>query len=388
MTEEENKVNNEDITLNLLILGQTGVGKSSLLNALVGKYVEKTGEGKPITRRGIFEHETQIDGKKVMIHDSWGLEVGQDKEWKEIINNELKKRGVDKDIKDWFHSVTYCIQSGGDRIQDFDLQIIKQFIDDKYNVVIALTKADQINEEKEKIFIEIIKKETGLDTVISVSANPERKRGETETPKPFGLEEFKASILISWRKIFIDKIPLHIIEKLKKDIKDARYSAPGENKDLKKLEEEIKEYFINVVKENTSKYIKESLQKYYKTSLNILGISKNIEISNLDFYKSIDNNEYLTDIFSFSTIEDGITSILAIITMSIIAYPLLILGGLIDAAQRVIFRVKKDEKIFEFKDELSKKLIDKISEKEFEDKIRESIIDALKKIESESVKIN
>ena len=138
------------IELNMLILGQTGVGKSSLINVLVGYEVEKTGVGKPITKRGIFPHETSINGKDVVIYDSWGLEVGKDKEWEQIIKDELKRRGVDKDIKDWFHSVTYCINAGGDKIQDFDINIIKQFIEEKYDVVIALTKADQISEDKEK----------------------------------------------------------------------------------------------------------------------------------------------------------------------------------------------------------------------------------------------
>ncbi len=162
--------NNDELTLNLLILGKTGVGKSSLLNALVGKEVEETrSASKPVTKRGIFPHEAEIDGKKVIIHDSWGLEVGKDEEWEKIINNALKEKGIDKDIKDWFHSVTYCIQAGGDRIEDFDLKIIKKFLDDKYNVIVALTKADQINEEKEEKFINTIKKDAGIDTVVSIS---------------------------------------------------------------------------------------------------------------------------------------------------------------------------------------------------------------------------
>ena len=38
--------NNDELTLNLLILGQTGVGKSSLLNALSGKKLFKTADDK------------------------------------------------------------------------------------------------------------------------------------------------------------------------------------------------------------------------------------------------------------------------------------------------------------------------------------------------------
>lgn len=216
--------NNDELTLNLLILGKTGVGKSSLLNALVGKEVEETrSASKPVTKRGIFPHEAEIDGKKVIIHDSWGLEVGKDEEWEKIINNALKEKGIDKDIKDWFHSVTYCIQAGGYKIQDFDIEIIKQFVDEGYNVIVALTKSDQIGKAKREEFIDKIKKEVKEKTkkdimVITVSADPEQLDHMTEKPKPSGLEEYKAAILISWREIFINRIPVHIVEKLKKDI--------------------------------------------------------------------------------------------------------------------------------------------------------------------------
>lgn len=378
--------NNDELTLNLLILGKTGVGKSSLLNALVGKEVEETrSASKPVTKRGIFPHEAEIDGKKVIIHDSWGLEVGKDEEWEKIINNALKEKGIDKDIKDWFHSVTYCIQAGGDRIEDFDLKIIKKFLDDKYNVIVALTKADQINEEKEEKFINTIKKDAGIDTVVSISANPERKRGETEAPKPFGLPEYKAAILISWKKIFIDRIPIHIIEKLKEDIENAKYNAPREGNDLEKLAKEIQEYFINVVKEKVQSHLKDNFEKYYKITEDIFATSKNIDISNVNLYGSIDDNDYILSVFDFdSDIETTIANIIAMVILS----PLTIISGLIDLIQLIVFNVRKSAKIDEFINYVSSQIIEKISEEKFEDEVRKNIINALNEIDKKIIKLN
>ena len=151
--------NNDELTLNLLILGQTGVGKSSLINALFGRKVAESRVGPPVPiEKGIKEYPTELDGKKVNLFDTEGIEVDKVPKFKEMIDKALKERRVDKDIKDWFHSVTYCIQAGGYKIQDFDIEIIKQFVDEGYNVIVALTKSDQIGKAKREEFIDKIKK--------------------------------------------------------------------------------------------------------------------------------------------------------------------------------------------------------------------------------------
>ena len=383
----------DELKLNLLILGQTGVGKSSLLNALVGEYVEKTSSGLPETPKerinekgeiesGIYPHEAEIDGKRVIIHDSWGLEVGKDEEWEKIVNEELKKKGIDKDIKDWFHSVTYCIQAGGHKIQDFDIKIIKKFMNEKYNVIIALTKADQIDEEKEKKFIEKIKQLTGINMVIPISANPQKSRGMTEAPKPFGLTEYKAAILISWKNIFIDRIPLHIIKKLKKDIEKAKINAPREGSNLKKLAKEIQEYFINVLKEKLQVYVEENFKKYYKITEDILTVSKNIDISDLNIIDNMDNPDYIFNVFDFNS------SIFETIGKGFILLFAPILGGLIGVIQLIYFHATKSERINNYINEISQTMIDKIGEKEFESEIRKIIIETFNEIDKKIIKLN
>lgn len=49
--------------MNVLLMGATGVGKSSLINALFGKEIAKAGVGKPITQH----LEKFIDEKKGLI---------------------------------------------------------------------------------------------------------------------------------------------------------------------------------------------------------------------------------------------------------------------------------------------------------------------------------
>lgn len=85
----------DELILNLLILGKTGTGKSSLVNALVGEEVAKVEDAEPETE-DIYPYSAEIDGKKIIIHDSWGMEVGKEDIWDDIINKKLKEKGIDK----------------------------------------------------------------------------------------------------------------------------------------------------------------------------------------------------------------------------------------------------------------------------------------------------
>lgn len=60
---------------NILILGKTGVGKSSLVNYLYGQNIAIAKSGKPVTLRGFHKHPSfKYKSLNVTVYDSWGLE--------------------------------------------------------------------------------------------------------------------------------------------------------------------------------------------------------------------------------------------------------------------------------------------------------------------------
>ncbi|WP_100403604.1 GTPase [Bacillus sp. FJAT-42315] len=61
--------------LNVAIIGQSGVGKSSLINYIFGEEVRDAGVGKPVTEQGFHEQEIVLDGIPITMYDSWGLEA-------------------------------------------------------------------------------------------------------------------------------------------------------------------------------------------------------------------------------------------------------------------------------------------------------------------------
>ena len=358
----------DELILNLLILGQTGVGKSSLLNKLAGKPLFRTADDKegrakvrPNTDYGIFLETVEIDGKKVNVYDSWGIERNKAEAWKKLIDKELEKRSIDKDIKDWFHSVTFCISAGKNGIEYIERDIIKELLDAKYNVVIALSQADYMisntKGENDK-FIDMIKKESGANIVIPIAANPKKSMIMTEAPKPFGLEEYKAAILVSWERIFTDRMPLHIIEKLKKDIENAKKNAPNrkpkDDDDLKKLAKEIDEYFINIINKKLPIHIKENFEKYNKITENIIDINTNIDISNFYSKKNIDPHTYIYDLVGFNLFH--------------------IFEHIRDLVTYLGVKMDIEKYINNFIDKRVEEAIKYTSKKEFEDNIRKIII--------------
>jgi predicted GTPase len=194
---------------NILILGKTGAGKSSLLNYIVDKELFRVGVGKPVTKKGIHPQSAWIDNLKVTVYDSWGLECGDSfNDWQDILKQEKQKHDLRQDVLDWFHAIIYCIQAPGSRIESIDIDILNSFLDEKYHVVVALTKADLCTEEEEAIL-----RKTLLENCINLSPQAiigvcsEEKNVRGTVHQKFGRDELKKAILNGYIGTIVNRMP-------------------------------------------------------------------------------------------------------------------------------------------------------------------------------------
>ena len=189
---------------NVVVLGKTGVGKSTFINYLYGKNKMKTGVGRPVTNVGFHHIDFNLKELPVRLFDTWGLEAGKSKIWLKELKNELSKRSTLHSAESWFHTVFYCISSGGQRIEPFEIEVIKNFIQEKYAVTIVLTKADQAT-QKELDTLKLVLQQD-IDTklrIVPVCSEEKELIGGRKTEK-FGKSEIEEQAYLNfWHSISI-----------------------------------------------------------------------------------------------------------------------------------------------------------------------------------------
>ena len=184
---------NERFPVNVLILGKTGVGKSSLLNYLFGDIQAQTGAGRPVTGAKIIRHPPFRYGEiNIAIYDSWGLEPDKATQWQQIIEDEVHKNSQ-KEIRDWFHSIIYCIDAKRSRLDDFEIDIIRQFIDGGNKLIFVFTKADVAKETEIEALTKVLREQQWEFPVIPV-CTLKRKLLSGKTTEPKGRNELLTAI--------------------------------------------------------------------------------------------------------------------------------------------------------------------------------------------------
>ncbi len=114
-------IKKEKPKMNVLLMGATGVGKSSLINALFGKEIAKAGVGKPITQH----LEKYIDEQKgLILWDTKGIEDKGYENTLESIKKEMEDSFKTLNEKEAIDVAYLCVKETSGRIQERERELL------------------------------------------------------------------------------------------------------------------------------------------------------------------------------------------------------------------------------------------------------------------------
>ena len=122
--------------VNILIAGRSGVGKSTLINAVFQGKMAETGQGRPVTTSA---REITKPDMPVSLIDTRGLELDRFKETLRELEQLVVDRNGDPDPTRHIHLAWLCIAEGSRRVEEGESQLARMLAA-RLPVVVVITK--------------------------------------------------------------------------------------------------------------------------------------------------------------------------------------------------------------------------------------------------------
>jgi uncharacterized protein (DUF697 family)/GTPase SAR1 family protein len=130
--------NSTDDTINVVIIGNTGEGKSTLINVVLNLNISMTGVGDPVTQE-IFPYK--VPRSQLRLFDTKGFEVEASQETVDAVNRFINERSKDTDINKRVHCVWLCVSAQSSRWQKVQQKFVTLCSDLNIPCIVTVTQS-------------------------------------------------------------------------------------------------------------------------------------------------------------------------------------------------------------------------------------------------------
>jgi predicted GTPase len=152
----DNLVNNEalgfDAPVNILLAGNSGDGKSTLANAMLGVDLAEAGTGFPVTK-GIRCYEYR--DKPLTLFDTEGFEVLDSERTVGAVKELIESRRKKEDSKQHIHIVWLCIAATSRRLQQVHIDLVRLCSELQIPIIVVVTKS-YLKDDSSEAFLKVI----------------------------------------------------------------------------------------------------------------------------------------------------------------------------------------------------------------------------------------
>lgn len=179
-------------TLNVVVIGKTGVGKSTLINSVFGENVAEVGLGRPVTQS---IHKLEKEGTPLAIYDTPGLELQGDHSAENLLEQvtNLVNEGIQsEDVNQAIHCIWYCINTASSRVEPTEMNFLRKLGENtkRCNVPVILVLTQAFSKKKTEEMVTALRKENlPVRQVVPVLAQDYEISEDYPKIKAFGIDK-------------------------------------------------------------------------------------------------------------------------------------------------------------------------------------------------------